>query len=193
MRQEQKTLQKQSWRNRKNTGAAQLFPSSLSGNTRAGFLPRYHKVTLSWPHHPSSSFPKSCHVQNKTSAQAGQRRMRYFLLGSAFSFSLKKLRPGKKPASVSCCASVLTSPGLAGFPCVSPHPGVLAGWGARPWALEALIGWPSQSLGKCGQKQSISNAQLCPPRHARLGLQQVEGSWRVRERVCHRVVHSHRH
>jgi len=39
--------------------------------------------------------------------------MTYFLLGSAFSFSLKKLRPGKKPTSVSCYTSVLTSPVLA--------------------------------------------------------------------------------
>ena len=95
--------------------AMQLSPSSLSGNTRAGFLPRYHKIILSWPHYPSS-FPKSCHVQNKTSAQAGQRRMRYFLLGSAFSFSLKKPRLGKKPASVSCCTSMLPPQGWLNFP-----------------------------------------------------------------------------
>lgn len=115
MRQEEKSLHKQSWRKRKNKAATQLSPSSLSGNARAGFLPRHHKVILSWPHHPSS-FPESCHVQNKTSAQAGQRRMRYFLLGFAFSFSLKKPKLGKKPASVLCCASMLPPQGWLKIP-----------------------------------------------------------------------------
>lgn len=54
-------------------------------------------------------------MQNKTSAQPGLGRMRDFLLGSAFSFSLKKLRLGKKPISMSCYTSVLTSPALAGL------------------------------------------------------------------------------
>ena len=45
------------------------------------------------------------------------------------------------------------------------------------------MGWLLQCLEKCDPKPSISNAQLCPPRQAKLGLQQVEGSWRDRERV----------
>lgn len=71
-----------------------------------------HSHPLLAPSPLLSSFLKSCHVRNKISAQAGQRRMNYFPLGSAFSFSLKKLRPGKKP-TMSCCTLVLTSPGLA--------------------------------------------------------------------------------
>ena len=43
--------------------------------------------------------------------------------------------------------------------------------------------WPLQCLEKCDPKLSISNAQFCPPRQAKLGLRQVEGGWRDRERV----------
>lgn len=112
------------------------FTSSLSSNTRAWFFPRHQPLLA---HHPFSSFPKSCHVQNKTSAQAGQRRMRYFLFGSALSFSLKKLRPGTKPPSLLCCASVLASPVLGALsPLDFSWHQLLTGSQARPWALEAL-------------------------------------------------------
>ena len=40
--------------------------------------------------------------------------------------------------------------------------------------------WPLQCLEKCDPKLSISNAQFCPPRQAKVGLRQVEGRERVR-------------
>ena len=42
---------------------------------------------------------------------------------------------------------------------------------------------PLQCLEKCDPKLSISNVQFCPPRQAKVGLRQVEGGWRDRERV----------
>lgn len=78
----------------------QLSPSSpSSSSTKARFLPRHTASPCPGPTTRLFSFPKSCHVGNQTSAQAGQRRRRCFLLGSAFSFSLRA-RAGRESRSV---------------------------------------------------------------------------------------------
>lgn len=109
--------------------------------------------------------------------------MSYFLLGSAFSFGLKKLRPGKKLTV--CYAAPWCSPPqcwqLALHWISAPRTSIHTGSGARPWALKTLLELPSQSLGKHGPKQNITNVQLCLARHARPGLQWREGAPRDRE------------
>lgn len=109
--------------------------------------------------------------------------MSYFLLGSAFSFSLKKLRPGKKPTV--CHAAPWCSPPqcwqLALHWISAFRTSIHTGSGARSWALKTLLELPSRPLGKHGQKQNITNIQLCLVRHARLGLQWREGALRDRE------------
>lgn len=63
----------------------------------------------------------------------------------------------------------------------APRTSIHTGSGARPWALKILLVLPSQLLGKHGQKQNITNVQLCLARHARPGLQWREGALRDME------------